>query len=71
MHHFCLAAPLATIQARLTERGDGPGSWSQRKTALCVPLLADPYFRPHIGTDGMPPAIVAAQIATLVCADMP
>lgn len=66
LHHFCLVAPLATIQARLAARGARPGSWGQRKAAVCAPLLADDYFRVHIDTTELPPALVAARIAALV-----
>jgi len=71
LHHVCLVAPLATIQARLAARGDEPDAWSQRKAARCVPLLADPSFQTHIDTDGVPPALVAARIAALVRAGTP
>ncbi len=71
LHHVCLVAPLATIQARLAVRGDGPDAWSQHKAARCVPLLANPYFQTHIDTDGMPSALVAARIAALVRAGTP
>lgn len=52
VHHFCLTAALPTIQARLVQRGDEPGSWPWRKASTCVPALDDPQFRTHINTEG-------------------
>jgi hypothetical protein len=50
VHHFCLVAPLATIQQRLQDRGEGPGSWTWRKAEQYVPRLADPCYTTHIDT---------------------
>jgi len=51
VYHFCLVAPLATIQQRLQSRGDGPESWAWRKAAQYVPQLADPSYAIHLDTE--------------------
>lgn len=67
-HHFCLVAPLATVQRRLAQRGEQPGSWAWRKAERCVPTLDHPRYAQHIPTDGREvPAVVEDILARLSC----
>ncbi len=50
LYHFCLTAPLETIQARLLARGDRADSWSWRKTIEYAPLFDAPLYGEHIDT---------------------
>lgn len=51
VRHFCLIASLPTIQRRLHDRGDGPGSWTWRKAEQYVPRLSDPTYATHLDTE--------------------
>ena len=71
LHHFCLVAPLETVQARLRARGDAEGSWAFRKAARYVPVLSDPRFREHIDTVGASPPEIAERIVDFLHNDAP
>jgi chloramphenicol 3-O-phosphotransferase len=60
--HFCLLASWPTIQARLNERGDGPGSWPWRKSEAYAPAFFDPAYAVHIDTEQRAPHDIAAEI---------
>jgi chloramphenicol 3-O-phosphotransferase len=62
LYHFCLIAPLETIQQRLIGRGDKEGSWPWQKAQQCVPALADARFQTHINTENQTIAASVAQI---------
>jgi hypothetical protein len=62
VRHFCLVAPLETVQERLRGRGDGAGSWPWRRAARCVRALDVPEYAEHIDTEGREPADVAGMI---------
>lgn len=62
VYHFCLTAPLATVQQRLLARGDGPGSWAWRKAERYVPLLQHPRYATHLDTEQFSASEIAEQI---------
>lgn len=68
VYHFCLVAPLATIQQRLAARGHGPGSWPWRKTTEYAQLLEAPYYATHLDTERHSPAELVDQIIAQVAA---
>lgn len=51
LYHFCLTASVATIHARLTNRGDVAGNWAFQQTVRCVEALQAPEFQEHIDTE--------------------
>ena len=53
--HFCLTADYGTIHARLTKRGDAPGSWAFRQTERCLKAYAEnpALFETILPTDGL------------------
>ena len=53
--HFCLAADYGTIHARLTKRGDEPGSWTFRQTERCLKAYAEhpALFETFIHTENL------------------
>jgi ribose 1,5-bisphosphokinase PhnN len=58
LHHFCLTASSQTIQRRLAQRGDEPGSWAFQQTERCVSALRSPEFQAHIDAEQDPQQIV-------------
>jgi ribose 1,5-bisphosphokinase PhnN len=65
LHHFCLAASAQTIQQRLEQRGDEPGSWAFQQTARCVNALRSPEFKQHINAEQDPQQIVNLVLKSL------
>lgn len=66
LFHFCLLAPLPTIQARLQGRGDDANSWAWSRSAAYLPRFADPLFREHIQTDQRTPDVVTQEILAAI-----
>lgn len=66
LHHFCLTAPLPTIEQRLLARGEEPGSWVFQQMQRCVTTLATPEYALHIDTDRHDVADVVRIIRTRV-----
>jgi hypothetical protein len=64
--HFCLMAPITTIQARLLRRGDAEDSWAWRRSVEYLPRLADERFRQHVQTEARSPEQVAATISAAI-----
>ena len=66
VHLFCLKASLATLQARLLQRGvaiDSPdGQWLARRITECVAAHQDPCFGEAVNTEHCSAAEVAQTI---------
>lgn len=65
LFHFCLAAPLATIQQRLLARGEEVGGWPWRKAEQCVPLLQGSFFETYVDAEQPVGAIVATILGVM------
>lgn len=68
LYHFCLVAPLQTIEQRLYDRDEDP-SWAVEKARQYVPLFSDPHYGVHISTEGVSVAGVVMQIEEYVAAN--
>ena len=65
-HHVCLTAPLATIQQRLLQRGDGPGAWNWNRAELCCTAFQASLFETKIPTDSASPDDITKDILDIV-----
>ena len=65
--HYCLTAPLSTIENRLAMRGEVKGdprwSWVYRRAAECCVAHEDTSFATHISTEQASPRDIAEDIA--------
>ena len=66
LHHFCLTAPLETVQHRLLQRGDLPGSWPWQRTLSYHSRLEDEHYRVHISTADRTPQAVAEHVLNFI-----
>ncbi len=66
LHHFCLTAPLETVQQRLARRGDLPGSWPWQRTLSYQTRFEDDRYRVHVATEYRTPQAVAEYILSLI-----
>ena len=66
--HFCLLSGYETIHARLTKRGDEPGSWAFRQTERCLRTYAEnpALFETVIHTDDLSEDEVCRMILTKI-----
>lgn len=64
--HFCLTAPLAVVQARLTARGEPDverNAWVHRRAEECCRAHLRPEFAVHVPTEHAPSDVIAAGLA--------
>src|SRR5262245_34527143 len=61
VRHFCLRAPLATVEARLAARG-GVTEWQRRRAAECCAAHLERAFAEAVETEGRTADEVAAAI---------
>ena len=66
LHHFCLTAPLKTIQHRLLQRDDLPGGWPWQRTLSYHSRFEDERYRVHVETQDRTPQAVAEHILNLI-----
>ncbi|MCW5853741.1 MAG: AAA family ATPase [Anaerolineae bacterium] len=65
-HHFCLTASSEVLHARLTGRGDAPGSFAFLRIEPCVAAFQSPLFDLRLPTDDQTPdALVITILAHL------
>ena len=62
LFHFCLLAPLPTIQERLRQRGDDVTSWAWKRSIAYLPRFADERFRHHIQTAHRTPEDITKEL---------
>ncbi len=66
VHHVCLTASPATLHARLTRRGDAPGSFAFQQVEPCVAAFQSPLFDVRLPTDDQTPDDLVATILALL-----
>lgn len=68
VHHFCLVAPLETVEARLRQRGDAPKhlEWQLRRARTCCEAHHSRDFAIRIDASDRPPEVLAAEIARVM-----
>ena len=66
LHHFCLTAPLKTVQHRLLQQGDLPGSWPWQRTLEYHLRLEDEHYRVHVATENRTPQAVAEHVLNFI-----
>lgn len=66
LFHFCLLAPLPTIQERLRQRGDDRTSWAWKRSIDYLPRFADHRFHHHIQTHHRTPEAITTEIVRVI-----